>query len=55
MLLLLFTAIAFSCGYFTVAPNSERDYLLRSDEKVIAWDKMVVANEFFNADIDGDD
>ena len=38
--------IALVYGYFELSPVTLRDYMILSDDRVIAWDKLEVAEEF---------
>ena len=42
------SVIALYYGYFTMSPVTLRDYMILSDQRVIAWDKLEVAEEFLS-------
>ena len=50
------SAIAYWLKYFEYTHLSPREFMIFTDEKVIAWDKRVVAEEYFVTDTeDGED
>ena len=51
----IFGGIALALGYFELSPITRRDFLIWSDEKVYAWDKMVAAEEYFMIQTDTDE
>jgi len=48
-LLLIVSMIAGSAGWFDIAPQNNREFLVWDDPKTISWDKQVLAEEFLSA------
>ena len=44
--------MAYAAGYFRLDEVNDRDYLVWGDEKVEAWDRLQVAEEYLQAGSD---
>ena len=53
-ILFLLTFISFQLGYFDLNDPSTREYLIWDDERCVAWDKLVVAEEYLLENSGGD-
>lgn len=54
VILFILTFCASALGYFDLTPQNNREYLIWSDERAMAWDKLTVAEEFLLANAAGD-
>lgn len=52
--LLILTFGANALGYFELTPQNNREYLIWSDERAMAFDKLIVAEEYLLANSGGD-
>ena len=46
IILLACTGVAFSQGYFNIVGTRDRDMLVWTDDRVQAWDQLIVAEEY---------
>ena len=45
-ILLIFAVLSIKLGYFEIAPQGKRDFLIWQDDKVVAWDMQILAKEY---------
>ena len=46
IIMILLCVLAFQLKYFEYSPITRRDYYIWTDERMIEWDKLEVAEEF---------
>jgi len=55
IVMILLGVLAFQLKYFEYTPSTDRDYYIWTDERVVAWDKLTVAEDFLLTYSDGEE